>query len=490
MGDGINRAQYEIEVNGRNDAVHVMIVLSDGKNNAGADPVQAANEAKSEGTIIYAIGLGDNADEFTLKQVATDVTHYYYAPNSGELAEIYEKISQEVSNFAGIDVTVTYELPIEFEYVPYSFSVPGNVAGNTARWNLGIIGIGEIWKVVFEVRSHECGDLPVNDVTYSGVIYTMPSGVLDSVPFQEWHVQVECPRLAEFTWSPQAPSEGGIVQFTDVTQVPAQSWITSWDWDFGDETPHSTEQNPSHAYADDGVYDVELAVTYDDGRTETATSEIDIVNVAPEVTLEALSVDVGIAFRIAGEKWHDVTVNFYEDGVVVEEGRLVRTPGSPNDQMLHLDTFQADISRTYSATVLYTPEDDPVNGQPNGANPCWMILDFGGGEEVWVHHTFNVKHPETYTWEVDITDEVLSHGLMFVGSIQDPGADTLTIHWEFGDGAVLDSVYDNAQGTFPVELIETTSHSFPGPGTYTVVLSVEDDEGGQGSASVEVTVQQ
>jgi PKD repeat protein len=488
MGDGINMAQDEIELNGRHDAIHVMIVLSDGKSNTGAGPVEAAKDAKRAGTVIYAIGLGNGADEYTLKQVATDANHYYFAPDSGDLAEIYEKISEEVSNIAGADVVVNYDLPFAFEYIPYTFSIPGTITGNTARWNIGTISIDEVWSVTFEVRSNQCGYLPVNDVAHTYVIYTMPTGVIDSIDFPEWHVQVECPRLVDFTWSPQIPGEGRMVQFTDLSLTRGSDWIISWDWDFGDGSPHSALQNPMHAYADDGVYKVNLVVTYNDGDTGTFMTDIRITNSAPMVTLDVLPVEVGVDFRIAGEKWHDVVVNLYEDGVGIAERRLVRHPGSPNIQILHLMTLQADVSKEYRATVYYTPEDDPVNGQLNGANPCWMILDFGGEDVVWMHHTFNVQHPMTYVWTVELTNEFLSHGLSFEGSITDPGADSLSVHWEFGDGNVSDSIHPNIQGTFPVELTETASHWFAAPGTYTVVLIAEDDDGGIGMATVEVTV--
>jgi hypothetical protein len=61
----------------------------------------------------------------------------------------------------------------------------------------------------------------------------------------------------EFSLSPIAPAPGQIVQFTDKTSggVP-----TSWSWDFGDGTS-STAQNPTHAFAVEGVYRVTLTTS-------------------------------------------------------------------------------------------------------------------------------------------------------------------------------------------------------------------------------------
>jgi PKD repeat protein len=49
----------------------------------------------------------------------------------------------------------------------------------------------------------------------------------------------------------------------------------TWYWDFGDgET--STEQNPTHAYTEEGKYEVELTVTDVDSQTATDDAEAEI----------------------------------------------------------------------------------------------------------------------------------------------------------------------------------------------------------------------
>lgn len=54
------------------------------------------------------------------------------------------------------------------------------------------------------------------------------------------------------------PSVARRIDFTDTTVGNP----TEWDWDFGDKTPHSTVQNPTHDYADfDQDYEVTLLAT-------------------------------------------------------------------------------------------------------------------------------------------------------------------------------------------------------------------------------------
>ncbi len=48
--------------------------------------------------------------------------------------------------------------------------------------------------------------------------------------------------------------------------------IAHWQWDFGDGQS-SAEQNPSHAYAAPGHYNVTLTVTDNDGATDIKTHD-------------------------------------------------------------------------------------------------------------------------------------------------------------------------------------------------------------------------
>ncbi len=488
MGDGIYEAQGEIDIHGRGDSAHVMIVLSDGKNVLGRWEIHEARVAKGKGTVIYTIGLGDDADEEVLKEVATSPDHYYFAPDASDLMGIYEDISEQVSKYAGVGIVVSHKLRYGFYYVPLSFSKAPAFISGTARWNVGGVRIGETWTVTFDIYSTQCGyGLPAIELPDSGVDYWMHDGAMIKLEFLQEYINVHCPILADFTWEPQVPYEGQSVQFTDTTPS-RQVKVMSWDWDFGDGSPHSNLQNPTHIYSDNGDYDVTMEVVYEDGESSDLTVSLEIENAPPVVELNMLPIGVEVFLRIAGEKWHDVSIEMYENNELVAEGNITRYPGSPNKQMLSLTQLDIEISRRYDAVVRYTPEDDPVNGQPYGATPCWIILNFSEQVEVWLHHTFNVRHPETYLWEVDLTNEMFNHGMRFEGIVTDPGADDLTLTWDFGDGESDTSYHLNPSGIYPVEVREIIAHSYPGPGTYTITLTAVDDDGGVGLATLEVLI--
>lgn len=90
------------------------------------------------------------------------------------------------------------------------------------------------------------------------------------------------PPVAGFTADPYSGTAPLLVQFTD-TSIGV---IDSWSWDFGDGSQESTEQNPSHTFADPGTYTVTLTVANSGGSDDFSREIV----VAPEIagfTVEA-----------------------------------------------------------------------------------------------------------------------------------------------------------------------------------------------------------
>jgi len=87
------------------------------------------------------------------------------------------------------------------------------------------------------------------------------------------------PPRAEFTYSPQDPTDLDPISFTD-TSLDPDGWIVDWRWNFGDGGT-STTQHPSHHYTHNGIYTIRLTVTDNMDTTHITSQDITIRNVPP-----------------------------------------------------------------------------------------------------------------------------------------------------------------------------------------------------------------
>ncbi|MEK6851685.1 MAG: hypothetical protein AABY30_04005, partial [Candidatus Thermoplasmatota archaeon] len=173
-------------------------------------------------------------------------------------------------------------------------------------------------------------------------------------------------------------------------------------------------------------------------------------------------------------------------GGVARRVSVTRMPGSPDEQAATLEGVEFVLTETASITVYYTPEDDPVNGQPNGANPVWVIFTTGA-TEVRLHHTFNVRHPDTYVWTLaDILPLLIGSAIQLRVDASDVGSDDLTFTVDWGDGTGASATaYNNGVGpdpypsvdVNPIAATETFATAYGAAGTYTVTVTVADDDG-------------
>jgi PKD repeat protein len=78
---------------------------------------------------------------------------------------------------------------------------------------------------------------------------------------------------ADFSASSLSGSNPLSVMFSDLSIGSP----TSWDWDFGDGSPHSSLQNPTHIYTVSGTYIVSLSVS--DGVLFSTETKPDYITV-------------------------------------------------------------------------------------------------------------------------------------------------------------------------------------------------------------------
>ena len=94
-------------------------------------------------------------------------------------------------------------------------------------------------------------------------------GAGGSIISRTFQVGIQRPPRAAFTFQ----RSGLVVTFTDTST----GGPTSWQWDFGDNTPSSNQRNPIHTFSDSGTYVVTLTVRNSIG-TDTASNLVQITN--------------------------------------------------------------------------------------------------------------------------------------------------------------------------------------------------------------------
>jgi hypothetical protein len=291
---------------------------------------------------------------------------------------------------------------------------------------------------------------------------------------------------------PYIVSEGAAVTFDGTGSYDPEGDPLEYRWDFdsdGDwDTGWSSDPYATYIWGDDYMGNVTLQVRDLLGLKGEGTTTVIVNNVVPTILDIKAYIKVNFTLRVAGEKWHNVELFVLEEGIQIGYAEVVRYPGSPDDQAVTI-TVICDVTKENTLKVLYTPSNDPLNGQPNGATPCWVNISFEDGGYNYSHHTFNVKHPDTWEWIIGVNQYFVGHEITFEADATDPGSDDLTFTWDWDD-ATPDTVtiyfndgigpdpYPSPEGIYPVSQFDQQGHIFYTNGNYNVQLTVTDDDGG------------
>lgn len=120
--------------------------------------------------------------------------------------------------------------------------------------------------------------LYTNFGTYTAtLVVTTNNGCVDSLS-----KNVVVHPLPDVQYSTLNVCDGDTVYFTDLSTIPATDTIQSYTWNFGDNSPLSSNQNTSHLYASAGFHVVQLVAVSYFGCSDSV-SKISIINPNPVV---------------------------------------------------------------------------------------------------------------------------------------------------------------------------------------------------------------
>ena len=190
MGYGLELAMEELDQNGRSNANKVIILLSDGWNNMGPDPITVAEQIASHGYKVYTIAYG-GADMDTMKRIA-EITggKFYFAANENDLKKIYDDIAKEIT-CAGRNAV----LKVELTNVSLINATPAcEISGNTLLWNLG--DLNGVYNFTVTVESTKEGRI---EVAKGWLNYTDPNGSFVSDEFEVYMEFVNHPPIINVT---------------------------------------------------------------------------------------------------------------------------------------------------------------------------------------------------------------------------------------------------------------------------------------------------
>jgi hypothetical protein len=163
----------------------------------------------------------------------------------------------------------------------YAFT-PTTTQSVTARTDQGGVGLGVYTGTALaDLTQLGCSQFPPSEpVTFraqANSTYYFQVGAWCCEGFGQvtFHLDVAANPVADFVFSPGDPSVFDAVQFQDSSSDPAGAGIASQAWRFGDGAT-ATGCCPTHQYAQDGDYTVEVTVTTPDGRTASTTRVVHV----------------------------------------------------------------------------------------------------------------------------------------------------------------------------------------------------------------------
>lgn len=321
IGKGIALSHQDFLDNGRQGVRSTMVLLTDGLENQGSEPVKKAQAAKDDGIEIFAIGVGSNINEPQLRQIASEPedVYFHHAENTDEIEDVFKWVTKGLQTNDTQAPNVSIDLPqAGHMYIDGTDQGPGTSLVPASATLVG--------DMPFEVTASDNCYLEYVELTVPGTGFTHKENAtaITTSPFPASSIAP-----GDYTLDVEAVDWIGLQAFDEVgLHVPdmgSESRVVGL-W-AGAPTPENPE------YRTQGVHLVEP------GEALRRTAEVDEPGLVwAESFRESGSTTVDGAQRAATGEVRVSQLQLF-DGLVVAENLVHRANGS-----VDLTTGTADLS--------------------------------------------------------------------------------------------------------------------------------------------------
>ncbi len=334
---------------------------------------------------------------------------------------------------------------------------------------------------------------------------------------------------ADFDWSPKPQDEGAPVHFTDEsTSFPDE--IINWSWDF-DGLGSSTNRNPSFTFEDNGLYNVCLTVEDEDHSTDMICQNVMVLDQRPTA---AFSYFPDPAYEGGSIDFTDLSVSSPDEivdwawdinGIVVtgvqnpsfifdnnDDYRICLTvtdddgsfdtvcewitihdqaptaafEWSPETEYEGWPVDFSDLSTSYPDDIVAWDWDFDGLGTSSDQDPQFIFLD-DGIHSVCLTVTDDDGSTDTNCHNVTILDQVPTAAFAPVSDPQVEGVPVSFVDLSFSfPDEIVSWDWDFAGLDSSTE--QNPSFTFEDDGTFSVCLTVTDDDGSTDEVCHDVTI--
>jgi gliding motility-associated-like protein len=221
--------------------------------------------------------------------------------------------------------------------------------------------------------------------------------------------------------------------------------ITGWDWDFGDASPHSNLQNPTHVYATAGTYTVTLNVTTANGCRNSSPQSV-IITIAASPVAD---------FTLPGNTCLPSASPAFQNTTTISDGTIAQVTytwnfGDGTGDLNAPSVIPVSPTHIFPGTGPYTVKLTAISN-----NGCT--------------HTISKPYSAIFAQPVAVISplsEVCVSGTVSFSSASSTAAGS-TVNgwtWDFGDAS-------------PVNNTQSPTHAYTGGGVKTVQLTVTSAAG-------------